>query len=271
MNKRLFKEAKELLKEGSTLVVYDFETTGLSPDRNVPIEIGAVKYSIGPDMEMTLIGEYHEYINPGHPLDPKITELTGITDEMLRDAPTEEEMVDNIFFFFDGAIVSGYNIAAFDNKFMANLYKRYGNEFAPAGVIDAITLARDALHKGTDVENHKLGTVGAYFGIDFQAHSALEDTKCTAQVLQILLKEYANPPAAPTRKPVVRTVTYWPGYRGNSRTYCETDQGSIYYDHLRREWGSKDVDIAEVDIEFLEKSAWEKVGAASEAEFIAYR
>lgn len=274
----LFPQIKNTLELGKDLVVFDLETTGLSPVNDRIIEIAAIKYRVNEDYDMTEIGWYHSYINPERPLDPKIIELTGITDEMLADAPTEDMVFDDIKAFFDDCILSGYNIDNFDVKFINELYGRHGQFFNMPGSIDGIKMARNRLVRGTDVPGFKLVEVGKYFGIDFQAHSAMEDTRTTAQVIQIFLHEYAAEESAPTSplptgtlRPAIRTICFWAGFKGFSRIYVNTDIGSVYYDIRSSVWGGKDIDVSTIDMDWLEQEAFRLVNASTESEFAAFK
>lgn len=278
----LWPDIKEALDTGRPLIVYDLETTGLSSTKDRIIEIAAIKYHIDPqedgDYNMVETDIYHQYINPEYELPEVIVNLTGITDDKLRNMPTEAECIDDIEAFFDGCIVSGYNITTFDNKFMHELYGRFGRFFQPAGCIDGIKMARNRLRRQEDVENFKLATVGAFFGIEFQAHSAIEDTRTTGKLVQIFIHEYAADAAEPEAvipngalRPNIQTVSYWPGFKGFSRIYLNMDTGSVYYDIRSSAWGGKDIDINTLDMAWIEQEAFRIVGVTSEAEFAKFK
>lgn len=200
----LWSEIQAVLNTGKDLVVYDLETTGLSPQNDRIIEIAAVKYGVAPsdgDYVFTEKGVYHQLINPGVPLPQTITEITGLTDAALADKPLEADCVDEIALFFDGCILSGYNITTFDNGFMTEYFARFGYAFDAAYVVDGIKMARNRLRYKEDVENFKLTTVGAYYGISFNAHSALEDTRTTSKLVQIFVHEYAGESKSKDDKP----------------------------------------------------------------------
>lgn len=276
-SKSLWPTIKEVLNTGSDIIVFDLETTGLSSAKERIIEMAAVKYSIDEKYHMSEKATYHQYINPERPLEEVITELTGITDEMLADKPTEAECINDIAAFFDGCIVSGYNIENFDCKFMNELYGRFGRFFTPTGSLDGIKMARNRLTRGVDVEGYKLTQVAAFFGIEFNAHSAIEDARTTGKLIQIFLNEYANEESEPvalpsgTIRPHITNISYWPGFKGFARIYVNTDIGSVYYDIRSATWGGKDIDINELDMEYVEAEAFKMTGATNEKEFAAYR
>lgn len=256
---KLWKETEETLSLSKDIIVYDLETTGLSPvateKQPIPsriIEIGAIRYRISTENGFSIkkVDELHRYINPGFAVSDVITDLTGLTNEFLSKQPTEEEVFDDIQDFFMDTPVSGYNVAKFDNRFMAEMYARYGAKFEPAGVIDTMLLAKDRLRKGTDVENHKLGTVAKYFGIEFEAHTATADAGATAQVFQLLLNEYftdkkeGNLPKTGNVLPNIRSAAFWDSPKWDmKRIYFNTSAGNIYYDIIHAEWGLKDSSV----------------------------
>lgn len=273
----IWPEIRETLSGQDYIIVYDLETSGLSRKNDRIIEIAAVKFAIGEGYILTEVGTYHQYINPGFPLPDKITEITGITDEMLRDMPSEDMVIDDVVEFFDGFLLSGYNIETFDNKFLNEYYGRLGIPFFTPGSVDCLKMARNLLAKGTDVESHKLSTVGDYFGLKFQAHSAIEDARTCGTLLQMFLNEYTRLDAAPTAvtvgtiQPLIQKIAFWEGFKGFSRIYVTTDAGSLYYDIRTNNWGGKDIDIREIDMAWLETRVLELVGVSSETEFSKFK
>ena len=98
-------------------------------------------------------------------------------------------------------------------------------------------MAKNRLRLREDVENFKLVTIGHYFGIQFEAHSAIEDTRTTGKLVQLFVHEYAEeertPDVIPKKgrlRPNIRTISFWQGFRGFARIYVNMDVGSIYYD-----------------------------------------
>lgn len=280
--KRVWEETKRTLltAEKKEFIIYDLETTGLSKTNDVPIEIGAVRIAYNEELDtFTEIDRLHVYIKPPFRLDPKIIEITGITDEFLDENGISEEdaFFDHVQEFFMNDIVAGYNNNSFDNKFMENLYARYGAEWAPAGSVDVMVIAKKILKKPEDVENHKLVTIGKYFGIDFDAHSADEDAKCTLEALKVFISEMKEmessyrSPSAPLKRPVICSINFWEGYRGFSRIYVDTTAGKMWYDIRGSVWASNDFDINSIDMEFMEPAIWKAAGCNSEKEFSQFK
>ena len=168
------------------IIVYDLETTGLDAKKNSIIQFSAVKVMHN-GTQFVEVEKLSSYINPEVPIPAKITEITGITDETIADAPTEAEFFPQIRSFFeDGFVASGYNIAKFDNRFMENLYERQGFEFKPDFTVDVIEMAKDNVDK-KEVENFKLGPIANLYGADagLTFHNAMDDVTATSRLLYV--------------------------------------------------------------------------------------
>lgn len=275
---RLWFDVQTTLEKTDRIVVFDLETTGLSRVNDRIIEIAAIRYTIDKAYNMHEEDVLHYFINPEMQLNPAITELTGITDEQLASAPTEAEIFDEIQDFFECMTVGGYNIDTFDVPFMENLYGRMGTFFTPNGSVDGIKLARDRLVKDRDVVDYKLISVADFFGIHFEAHSAIEDARTTGKVIQLLLKEYIKAkedrvPLVTTGsiKPDIKRISFWEGYKGFSRIYVITSAGSLYYDIRSATWGGKDVDISTINMKYIEAEAWRLTESIDEKSFAAFK
>ncbi|QZA33532.1 PolC-type DNA polymerase III [Hydrogenibacillus sp. N12] len=167
-----------------TYVVFDVETTGLSSERDTIIEIGAVKIEGGRE-----VGAFHTFVDPGRPLPAKIVELTGITDAMLRGAPTPEEALARFRAFIDGATLVAHN-ARFDLGFLRAGLKRAGLHPFSGPAIDTLGLARLLL---PDLKNHRLDTLAEHFGVALERHHrAVDDARATAEIFLKLLQELAG-------------------------------------------------------------------------------
>ena len=167
-------------------IVFDLETTGLSAASERITEIGAVRYRGG-----EILDQFNSFVNPHMPIPPKIVELTGITDEMVKDAPDENQAVRSFLQFCGENPVFIAHNANFDIGFMKAACERCGIAFDPV-YIDTVPLAR-ALHPA--LKNHKLDTVGEYLEIPpFEHHRACDDALALAQIVQkefeLLAKEY---------------------------------------------------------------------------------
>ena len=165
-------------------VVFDTETTGLNAQTERLTEIGAVVLKNGEITE-----EYDEFVNPEKPIPPKITELTGITDSMVADAPTEKEALERFFAFAKGRILIAHN-ANFDMGFLAAAAARHGLS-CDFTYIDTLPIVRTLF---PTLRNHKLDTVVKHLKLgDFNHHRACDDAKILglvfAEVAKRLIQE----------------------------------------------------------------------------------
>ena len=170
----------------TTFVVLDLETSGASPKTGSAItEIGAVKVCGG-----QVLGTFKTFVNPGTPLPPFITELTGITDEMLIDAPRIESVLPPLFEFLgsDKSTVFVAHNAPFDLSFLKASAALHGYTWPNFRVIDTVKAARFVLTKD-DVANYQLGTLAVYFRTEIAPnHRALDDALATVDVLHGIIE-----------------------------------------------------------------------------------
>jgi DNA polymerase III epsilon subunit family exonuclease len=170
----------------TTFVVLDLETSGASPKTGSAItEIGAVKVCGG-----QVLGTFKTFVNPGTPLPPFITELTGITDEMLIDAPRIESVLPLLFEFLgsDKSTVFVAHNAPFDLSFLKASAALHGYAWPNFRVIDTVKAARFVLTKD-DVANYQLGTLALYFRTEIAPnHRALDDALATVDVLHGIIE-----------------------------------------------------------------------------------
>lgn len=166
--------------KADTVVVLDFETTGLSPDYgDRAIEIGAVRIEDG-----KVVARFQELMNPGRRVDSFIEDYTGITNSMLKDAAP---CIDVMHRFAD--FINGYNLvahnASFDKRFLdaelARISRTYTGQFA-CSLLTARRIYQDS-------PNHKLGTLVDYINIptDGVFHRALYDSEMTTKLWLAML------------------------------------------------------------------------------------
>ncbi|MEK4083647.1 PolC-type DNA polymerase III [Psychrobacillus sp. FSL K6-1415] len=167
--------------EDAVYIVFDVETTGLSATYDKIIELAAVKMQNG-----NIIDKFERFVNPHHALSATTIELTGITDEMVRNAPEIEQVIKDFYEFIGDGIIVAHN-ASFDMGFLYEGYRRTGIEHFNHPVIDTLELAR-FLHP--EMKSHRLGTLTKKFNIELtQAHRAIFDCEATGYLLLHLLKE----------------------------------------------------------------------------------
>lgn len=164
-------------------VVFDLETTGINAQNERITEIGAVKYENGE------IGEtFCTFVNPKKHIPEKITELTGISDEMVADAPTEEQAVKDFLEFCGDAVLVAHN-AKFDVSFIRSACERCGFPFNPV-YIDTVVMARKLL---PNAKNYKLDTVAKNLNLrNFNHHRASDDALILAEIFNRLLDKLSN-------------------------------------------------------------------------------
>ncbi|MDN3449326.1 PolC-type DNA polymerase III [Planococcus sp. APC 3906] len=173
-------EERHALLEEETFVVFDLETTGLSAVYDTIIELAAVKIKGG-----NIIDKFESFANPHHELSATTIDLTGITDDMVKNAPEVEEVIRKYHEWAGDHIMVAHN-AAFDMGFLYVCYKKYGIDKKHA-TIDTLELAR-MLHP--ELKSHRLNTLAKKFGIELtQHHRAIYDTEATSYLLTHLLKE----------------------------------------------------------------------------------
>ncbi len=162
------------------MVAFDIETTGLSPKTERITEIGAVKIRDG-----AIIDTFSTFANPGKPISAKIVELTGITDAMVADAPSEEEAVKAFLDFCGDAPVIAHN-ANFDTSFIRAACQRMGRSYTPS-VIDTLTFCRAMV---ISKRQHSLDKMAKYFGIENPSHHrAVNDAQVCAQIWAALMRQ----------------------------------------------------------------------------------
>ena len=147
----------------STYVVFDLETTGLSSRYNDIIEFGAVKVEKG-----MVVSSLDILINPGYPLPKKISELTDITDGMLKNKPTLEEVLPKIIEFIGDSILISHN-AEFDVGFLQEALKKHGYEKLNNPVIDTLALSR---YLFPEARRHNLGALCRNMEVRYDEESA---------------------------------------------------------------------------------------------------
>ncbi len=160
--------------------VLDLETTGATAADCEITEIGAVKYRSG-----ELVGTFHTLVNPGVPIPPTITVLTGITEIMVIEAPSITEALPTLLEFVADSIIVGHNVR-FDMSFLNAAAERLGYGKLPNRTADTAALARRLLRN--EVRNNRLSTLAAHLRSPVTPnHRALEDAKATAHVFFELL------------------------------------------------------------------------------------
>lgn len=173
----------------SNYVLFDLETTGLSPENDAIIEISALKVSNG-----EVVDEFSTLVNPCRHIPYSASSVNGIMDDMVKDAPAIDIALKNFISFIGDSILVGHNIKRFDMGFIqrdaVNIFgKPISNE-----IVDTLILSRRYL---PDLYSHSLESLSDHYGISYEgAHRALADCYINKQVYDCLAKEIANPSEA---------------------------------------------------------------------------
>ena len=154
-------------------VVFDIETTGLQADKDKITEIGAVKLRNG-----KVVDTYNAFVNPQIPIPEFIVKLTGITDEMVAEAPTIESVLPKFLEFSKGAVLVAHN-ASFDIGFIRHNARLLGIDLENP-VVDTLELSRQMF---PELSKHKLNIVAKHLGVELKNHHrALDDAMACAGI-----------------------------------------------------------------------------------------
>ncbi len=163
------------------------------------MEIAAIVYDTDTNEE---IDSFHEYIKPNKRIPAAVVELTGITDAKVANCRTEVQVLMDFAEWFTlcgAAKVVGHNCKAFDLSFLAARCEKYKIHFATneMEIVDTLTLARQLNKEGKiDTENCKQPTLAEFFGIEYEAHSAIEDVRALIKIYAKMMRFYQKPTRA---------------------------------------------------------------------------
>ncbi|MBO5544671.1 MAG: 3'-5' exonuclease [Oscillospiraceae bacterium] len=253
-------KAHGLLAEHLPVVVYDVETTGLNNKKEFIIQFSCMRANYDEGLKKyvpDINGIRNIYIKPPVPLPGNITELTGITEEMLADKPGEAEAFPEVAKSFAGAkIFIGYNVK-FDNGFIDEMAMRNcGRHFAPVNIVDPCEIARELIARSALKENkYKLANVSEYYKTTVEGfHNAAIDIINTWKVLEAEMLDYEMRREEDERDVfsvvnylsnfrIIRINRWKQSYGFNSRydrLYVKTTAGEVVYDLINNKLFPKD-------------------------------
>ncbi|WZL74883.1 PolC-type DNA polymerase III [Clostridiaceae bacterium 35-E11] len=162
-----------------TYIVFDLETTGLSSKNDKITEIGAVKIK-----NYEIIDRFNVFVNPEIPIPPKIVELTGITDDMVKHQPTIDEILPRFLAFIGDSPVVAHN-AGFDTAFIKENCNRIGMHFDNP-IVDTLRLAKIMLPR---LKRFRLNIVAKELDVALKNHHrAVDDAEATANIFMKFLR-----------------------------------------------------------------------------------
>lgn len=161
------------------IIIFDVETTGLNKRRDRLTEIGAVRMH-----DLQVVDTFDTFVNPGMPIPPRISELTSITDDMVKDAPSEAEAMQKFMDFCgDNPVLAAHN-AKFDTKFIRDACERSHLDF-PFATLDTLVLCQRML---PELHRHKLDGVAKALKLgSFHHHRGSDDAQMLAKIYQTLV------------------------------------------------------------------------------------
>ena len=177
------------------LVAIDTETTGLDPHNLTEpdriMEVAAVEFKLDPSLRVLNVRPYHQLIHPERLIPRKATQVTGITDEHVKDAPRFVERASEVRRLIEGAIVVAHNLP-FDMAFLRMELERAGLSWPRTRVeVDTLTLSQRRM---SEMKVHKLGEVARTLGVPLDnAHRATDDAEACGRVLVEMAKRFEAP------------------------------------------------------------------------------
>lgn len=172
----------QLTKYVKDYVIFDLETTGVSPKKDEIIEISAVKV-----VNSVVVDEFSSLVNPMIPIPLGASNVNGITDDMVTNEPILEDVMPGFLEFIGDMILIGHNINSFDMKFIYRDCRKLYGKVPDNNFVDTLRLSRMILPK---LAHHTLGDLASYYGISTKgAHRALNDCRMNQKVYENLNNE----------------------------------------------------------------------------------
>lgn len=169
------------------IIFFDLETTGVNTVKDRIVQIAILKINVNGEQETT-----KRLLNPGIEIPKEATEIHGISNEMVKDEPTFNQVAKSLFEILDGCDICGYNSDSFDVPLLMEEFNRAGIEYPAPGA--ALTFI-DVLKLERKLNSHKLAdTYKRYTGRELEgAHDALNDVIATQEILFKQLERFNKP------------------------------------------------------------------------------
>lgn len=265
---------RNILRPGAVVAAFDTETTGLGQKAKI-IQFSGLKLLVGNDGKFSIIpgSDFDIYINPREQITEKITEITGITQDMLDSCQDESYwFVPIMNWLCQSNAWCAYN-APFDIRMIEQMCERLGYQRPGREVFDILQWAKDIV-PADEVEDYKLATITEHYASadeTFKFHSSIEDVKAMVTCMNCLMPEYFAKAEKPTVTAHLEKGSLFINPRRGSQKRIRLTlnfgaPGDIYYDIIGKRWSCKTtssakrlfstVDMADLERQFLEKYAY---------------
>lgn len=181
-SKKRPKKGDSIVKDITDYTIIDLETTSKYPDRAEIIEMAAIRVRSG-----KIVAQYSQLVKPSNPISEVVTQITGITNEMVQHSPSIGIVLKNFINFVGDDIILGHNIVSYDSTILYDLCEYYGLREFSNTMLDTL---RYAHYCDIEIEDYKLTTIAKYFGIEYQAHRSLNDCTANFYVYEYLKKHF---------------------------------------------------------------------------------
>lgn len=264
-------EVDQFLKmcyNGYQPIFFDLETTGFDSNIDKILSCSAIKCQINNNI-FEEIDRINLFMNPTFPIPKESIEVHGITDDMVKDKPTNYEGYFDIKRFFGlNPLLCGFNSTRFDEKFLDSLYRKSEGElFEPVFHLDVFTMCKGKLELSKYTLENIATSLDLDIGVTF--HESIDDVIATKRVFEHLLPMYMKDDDIGTGQRVqIVNLNYWATSHKNTRVYVETYPFyKTYYDVYRKEWICENDNV---NLRFLRKDVLAKINKKDENEMVKY-
>lgn len=245
------------------VVFYDLETTGTNTKECEITQFAGVQTIFDPTKNrFEKTGrQFVSFIGIVGHVPKVVTQLTGITDEILSSAPGFDEAIEDIRGLIGYGGVGGYNNSRFDDRILTRYFAENGRLFLPSISIDVLPLAKENISVA-QVPNYKLSSIyeAVCPGIEKKYHDASEDITATIDVVNAICARIFDTDPADKTTVNPKRISFWQSQwqEKMTRLYVDTDVGKFFYDCYRRSWVTPERgDLSGYDMEGFEKKLLE--------------